>query len=160
MTQPKILDSKIIFLSVLFVIGATVLLLIFYSNKGSRQVDTKESKVDVEYVAQNTLPHELPTDLPIEGGAVLVRNEIIKVKNSTEVQYVRTYYSNKTVGANFDIYKKYLTQNDWDIALEQRESALAILIADKAGKLGTMSVTISENSVTRDVTVELNVVVK
>src|SRR3989344_1887054 len=155
---------KKLILLILCLVGVAVIFL-FYRSSPKQVSPTPSQKVEqippeTEYLPSTTLPPELPTNLPMEKDVPLVRNEIVKVDGGKEIQNVRMYYSQKTVTQNFDIYKKYLTDNNWKILLEQSDSNLATLLAEKAGNLGTFFISISKNSITGDVTVELNVVVK
>jgi len=155
---------KKLILLILCAVGVAIIFL-FYRSSPKQVSPTPPKEVEqipseTEYLGSTTLPPELPTNLPMEKDVPLVRNEIIKVDGGKEIQNVRMYYSKKTVKQNFDIYKKYLTDNDWKIIFQQSDSNMATLLAEKAGNLGTFSISISKNSITEDVTVELNVVVK
>jgi len=163
-SQTNIFNKKFIIIVILFIIGATALLLIYnYSNQNAplaTPLPPEQPKVEREYLPATTLPSELPTNLPFEEGAPLARNEIVKVDGGVETQYVRTYYSKKSVKQNFDIYKKYLTDNGWTIILEQSDKNYATLLAQKDGSKGVFNVGISQNSLTNDITVEVNVIVR
>ena len=116
-------------------------------------------KVGVEYIPQGTLPKEIPTDIPLEEGAPMQRNEIVKSADGAEEQYVYRFYSQKTVAENFDIYKKYLKDGGWVIKNSSKDANSAFLLANKEGKAGNMQITISKNSITGDITVEINVII-
>ena len=155
---------KKLILLILCAVGVAIIFL-FYRSSPKQVSPTPPKEVEqipseTEYLPSTTLPPELPTNLPMEKDVPLVRNEIIKVDGGKEIQNVRMYYSKKTVKQNLDIYKKYLTDNSWKIIFQQSDSNMATLLAEKAGNLGTFSISISKNSITEDVTVELNVVVK
>lgn len=152
-------NKKVILLSILFLIGLSAACYLYFFNKNVEKVDNESKERKIEYVV-GKLPAGLPENLPLEKDVVLARNENITSPQGTEIQGVRTYYSKKTVSENFEIYKKYLKDNGWYIAVEQNTKDFALLLAEKEGNKGNFKISISKNSITKDVSVEINMVVR
>ncbi|MEK7618125.1 MAG: hypothetical protein AAB410_03180 [Patescibacteria group bacterium] len=125
-----------------------------------QQAQPTPSKVDITYLEPGKLAPELPKDLPLEEGAPPQRSEILKAKDGSEVQNVYRYFSKKTVEENFQIYEKYFKATGWTIKASSTIENLATLAGEKAGQKGIFLVSISKNSITNDVSVELNVVIR
>ena len=116
-------------------------------------------EVETEYVAQDKLPEKLPADLPTEEGAPIQRNEVVKI-SANETQYARNYLSKKTVAENYAIYEKYFNDTGWRITSTSTAETYASLSAQKADTKEVLLVNISKNSITGDVSVEVNMVVR
>ncbi|MEK7618291.1 MAG: hypothetical protein AAB410_04035 [Patescibacteria group bacterium] len=119
------------------------------------------AKVAVETIDNTTLPELLPKNLPLEEGVEIQRNEIVRVLNSKETQYVRKYVSKLTVDENIEIYNKYLKDNSWKIktALVEPGKSAGIL-AEKQDQAGLLQISIAKNEITSEVTVELVIVTR
>ncbi|MEK7642520.1 MAG: hypothetical protein AAB392_01860 [Patescibacteria group bacterium] len=117
-------------------------------------------KVTIEYVEPGKLAPLLPTDLPLEEGAPMQRNEIVRTVDSREEQQVYRYYSKKTVEENFEIYSEYLEESGWAIKNSTQEATSAFILAEKEGKSGAMQVSVSKNSITDDITVEISITIR
>lgn len=154
-------NKKVILLGALFLIGLSVVCYLYFFDfsKKVEMTNTGPKEPTIEYVV-GKLPAGLPENLPLEDGVVLARNENITTPDSKEVQGVRIYYSKKTVSQNFEIYKKYLKENGWLVMVEQNSKDFALLLAEKEGDKGNFKISISKNSITGDVSVEINMVVK
>ena len=152
-------DRKFVVIVLLFILFASVYRVMYLKYRGV-VIQEPVEPTKVTYLPGNELAPELPNNLPLEEGVPLIRNEIVEVKGSTEVQHIRMYYSKKTVKENYNIYKKYLLDNGWKVSLENSQDNFANLIGDKEGNKGTLSVNISKNSITNDITVEINVVLR
>ncbi len=124
----------------------------------AQEVMTEE--FTTEEVPQNEIPSALPQNLPEEKDAPIIRNEIVTVSQGREMQYIRTYYSAKSVSANAKIFREFLNQEGWRIVLDQVQADFATIIAKKDGEVGDFKLTVSENNITNDITVETVVTIR
>ncbi len=122
--------------------------------QGNKGVEQTKPSHETQYVEQTKLPPNLPTDLPIEKGAIIARNEVVTIAGGREVQNIRTYYSKKTLTALYDDYKKYFISKGYKIAIDVSEPTTKLLMVDGLAA-GTFKFTASKNSITSDITVEV-----
>lgn len=150
--------KKVIILTIIFILIASVVWVMhLYGKKAPAPVAEEENSlladIKVQQVPTSELPPELPKNLPLEPNAPIMRNEILDVSQGREVQHLRTYVSSKTVAENVKIYRDYFAKDGWKVAAESIQKDNATIIATKAGN--TFKFTVSKNSITSDVTVEL-----
>jgi hypothetical protein len=152
--------NKKFLIALIVLIAALSLFLIFGDKLPVRKKAGTEPVPDkqVEYLPHDQLPPNLPANLPLEADAPLQRTEIVRIKDK-ENQFVRRYYSQKTVAENYAIYEKYLTDNNWKIESKINQENLAAFSATHPNQPGSLLITISKNSITQDVTVEINAVI-
>lgn len=125
-----------------------------FANSDNKLPQESQIPVEIERKSVEEIPAELPADLPFEEGQALIRNEVLTSPTTNEVQFARGFYSKKTVDENYDIYKKYLSDNGWKILFDTKEESYAMLGGTKSGVNGNLQITISKNSITGDVTVQ------
>lgn len=150
----------IITLLVIILIGVFVWRTYFRTQEEPVAGTTIAEDFVVESVPQNELPSKLPQNIPQEEDAPIIRNEIIKVSQGVETQYLRTYYSAKSVEENVKIFRDFLAKDGWKIVGEKVEENFAVFMAKKESETGDFKLTISENNITGDVTVEYVVTVR
>ena len=98
--------------------------------------------------------------MPIEEGAVVISNEIVKVTTpdgKQEEQVVRAYLSAKTVEENLKIYKDYVLAKGWQVSGEINVSKDLMIFLSYDPKNPTQPIKFEfvKNSVTKDVTVRI-----
>ncbi|MDP3993941.1 MAG: hypothetical protein U1C57_00455 [Candidatus Doudnabacteria bacterium] len=136
--------------------GAVILLLalvIFWQKPKSNDRGTAE--LVKKELAPNEAPAGFPAEIPIEEGAVIAQNYEVDAPDGRH-QATRVFISTKTVSQNYQIYSQFLSQNDWEIISQLREENYAALFAAKDG--GNLSISISKNSITGAVKVDLSAV--
>ena len=120
---------------------------------------TQTPNIVKEEVDTKNLPEALPSDLPLEAEAEVKENSVVSSPDKPGVtQYTRKYTSQKSLDENYEIYKDYLQKNGWNILTSIEEDGLRSLIAANADNSKQMFVTISENSLTGEVTVDVTIV--
>lgn len=79
------------------------------------------------------LPSGLPSDIPLEADAQVLRNERVTAEKveGTEVQARRVFVSNRSVEENATLYLEYLTQNGWEVADSESPEGFVVLIGQK-----------------------------
>lgn len=148
-------------LGVAVVVGAYYLISEYGGIKPARQ-STNQSKekdfsVAKKEVAANQAPSGFPSDVPIEAGATIIQNYEADVSDGRH-QATRVFQSSKTVAQNYQLYLDFLTKNGWTVSNKSETETIASLYAVKAGSELTVSIT--KNSVTGVVTVDLSALVK
>lgn len=151
--------AKVIFLVILFLVVSAFSSYFYFGDMWEVEKDVTEEGVKTEYIVGD-LPPNLPSNLPLEEGAVLMRNEIVTVPPGNEVQSVRTYLSKESVADNTTIFRKYLKDNGWLIVIDQNNQDFGLLMAEKPDKKGTFKFSVSKNSITKDITVEVNMTIR
>ncbi len=118
-------NSKSIYpIILIFLIGLAVVFYIWNQNKKPEVREEKpktEQKREVEYLGAESLPPGLPEDLPMEGSLGIKRNEVVNLtlpSGKTESQFVRSFYSEKTVAENLETYKDYVLGKGWQSTTE------------------------------------------
>lgn len=150
----KILIS-VLGLVVLIVAGSFLYKVYWNKLKSDTPIVNEEPKLEVKYYPKEEVPGDIPKDMPFEEGAVLLRNEMLTSNTSSQIQYARGYYSKKTVEENYEIYLKYFTDNDYRITNKFTQKDFATINARKTGVEGDMQVSISRNTLTEDITVQV-----
>ncbi len=155
-------NKKIIIFVLAVVILGGVLVWRLYPQTQTEPVaqEAMTEEFATEEVPQSEIPSALPQNLPEEKDAPIIRNEIITVAQGKEVQYLRTYYSAKSVSENAKIFREFLNQEDWRIVIDNVEENFATIIAKKDGAAGDFKLTVSENNITNDITVETVVTIR
>lgn len=154
-------NKKIIILLVVIILGG-VLVWRFYPKSQVEPLpqDPMTADFSVQEVPLDQIPSALPQNLPEEADALVIRNEIIDVSQGREVQYLRTYYSAKSVSENAKTFRDFLNQEGWRIVIDQVQADFATIIAKKDGEAGDFKLTVSKNSITDDITVETVVTIR
>lgn len=153
--------KKVIILTIIFIVLASVVWVMRLYDKSLKvPVIDNEIKSDftVKTLPTSELPDALPENLPFEANAPILRNEIIDVSQGREIQHLRTYISKKTVAENVKSYRDFFTKEGWKIAAESIDKDLATIIATKEGNV--IKLTVSKNSITSDVNVEVVVTLR
>ncbi|RJQ28885.1 hypothetical protein C4571_02485 [Candidatus Parcubacteria bacterium] len=104
-------NTVLIAVGILVFIGAAALLI--WKKPFSRPVNTTTN------VTAEKLPEKFPVDVPLEEGAKILKN-YNSVSPEGRVQASRVFESNRSVAANFDLYRNFLTdrQNGWTVVYE------------------------------------------
>lgn len=153
-----------IFLGIIVLVSVFLLFKSRQRNLGLNKTQNQklpETKTKVEQVPSDKLPPKLPENLPIEKEVGLLRNEIVETSVGEQVsqtEYVRHYFSKKTVKQNYEIYQKYFKDNGWKILFSQSQEVYANLVAQKTKEEKPLSVQVSKNTITGDVSVSISYV--
>ncbi len=160
-----LLNKKIVF--VVLVLAVIAGMLLIYKNILRKsvlgqifdtQVKTAEESLDFSFV-----PPAFPSDLPLEQGIVL-ENKISEnqvpdtgsFEVNSETQSVRKFLSAKSPEENFALYEAYLSERGWEIVYRLDEPDVKVLMAKKSGEEGLIKITISRNTLTGDVGIEIS----
>ena len=68
------------------------------------------------------IPSTFPKDIPVEAGSKPLKSFFAELADGM-TSTVRSFQSTKSVQANFDFYKKWLTQNNWQILTESSDKS-------------------------------------
>ena len=115
----------------------------------------KPDKIIKKDLAADEVPARFPAEVPIEQGAQITQNYEADPPDGTH-QATRVFESAKTVAQNYKFYSDFLTKNEWEIQTTLEDSNFAGLSAAKNGT--NLLVTISKNSITGAVSVDLTAV--
>lgn len=133
--------------------------------KISGEVFDAAIKTNTQELDPTRIPPAFPSDLPLEQG-VLLENQISEnqvpntntFKVEQETQSTRKYISQKSLEENYEIFGNYLSQNNWKVVYKLDEKNVKAYMAKKEGVEGMLKVSISKNTLTQDVMVELSIV--
>ena len=102
------------------------------------------------------LPEGLPTDLPIEKDAPIVKNELSYDAETGEIRSTRAYYSTRSIAQNQADYAAYFKKVGWQVLSSVNETQLAFIVASQTGVPGVLQVTISTDSLSGSTLVEIS----
>ncbi len=155
-----------------FVVGLIILIIlsgvfIVYSIFGRSEVNrglftpiTAPQNITVNKLNINKLPSAIPVNSLLEKNTLITENDTItSIDKPGVTQYTRKFISKKSVDENYTIYKKYLKNNGWKILSSLENKNLRSLVATKADNSQRFLITISENSVSHKVSVDLTVMI-
>ncbi len=131
--------------------------------KISGEVFDAAIKTNTQELDPTRIPPAFPSDLPLEQG-VLLENQVSEnqvpntntFKVEQETQSTRKYISQKTLEENYKIFGDYFFQNNWKVVYKLDETNVKAYMAKKEGVDGLLKISISKNSLTGDVTVEIS----
>ena len=130
-------------------------------NQSLNENQSVNENFNVENVPTSELPAGIPMDIPLEENVVIVQNDVITSKeNPGQTQYTRKFVSNRSLDANYLIYKDFLNANNWEVVSSVEQETLMSLIAVNPDKTRQLFITVSENTISGEVTVDLTVVVQ
>ena|SRR3989344_5798696 len=156
--QQNGLINKNLFFPLAGIIVLLLALVVFWQKPKSGQPEA-DNRSNVEIVKKDLVPNEtpagFPVETPIEEGAVIVQNYEADAPDGRH-QATRVFISTKTVSQNYQIYSQFLSQNGWEISSQSQEKNHATLFAAKDGT--NLSISISKNTITGVVTVDLSAV--
>jgi hypothetical protein len=106
----------------------------FPEDSGLSPAAKVNSSLKVTQVDFSRLPEGLPKDLPLEKDAAITQN--YQAEAGGRIQYTRQYASVKTPKENFELFKKYLEKNEWQILDSSgAEENIKSLAAAQAGMI-------------------------
>mgnify|MGYP003395549094 FL=1 len=111
----------------------------------TEQIKTGNLQQDVQY---NEIPGDLPKDLPIELSAPVIQNQLLYIKATDEIQSVRIYESEKPLAEISKAYSDYLNKDDWKVLGKTEQPTLVSFLGTGKTVIGTLQISISENSIT------------
>ncbi|MHA1868415.1 MAG: hypothetical protein ACTSXD_10270 [Candidatus Heimdallarchaeaceae archaeon] len=164
-------SQKIYWIILIFLVVLLSALIVFYFffKKGeiSEIRSTKEKTISsvfstppvvVHKINKNTLPDDIPSDIPLEKDALILENKIISLPDQPgTIQYTRKFISKKTLEENYKIYRNFIDRNDWDLISSVKKKYLISLSAMKS-KNKQLLITISKNTIAGTVIVDITVV--
>ena len=106
-------------------------------------------------LAADEVSARFPAEVPIEQGAQITQNYEADTPDGTH-QATRVFESAKTVAQNYKIYFNFFTAMGWNVANKLEKEDSAFLMGRKGETL--LLVTISKNSITGAVSVDLTAV--
>lgn len=116
--------------------------------------EANPTSLQVQKVAENTLPNKFPANLPIEKDGKIIQNF-----NATEVDgrynATREFESQQTLAQNIATYTKYLTDNGWEIKAKIDQSKLKMVMGKKENQQLQISVAQNPTTKTNLVTITL-----
>lgn len=160
-TQEQFKYKKSWIIIVLLVLVLILALLWQYKENEQLSVNepVKNENIEVQNVSANELPAAIPENIPMEEDAVILENDIITASEKPGVtQYTRKFVSNKSLEENYAIYKDFIDFNNWEVVSSVEEETLMLLIAVNPDKTEQLFVTVSKNTINKEVTVDLTVV--
>lgn len=159
--------------AILAIAGLAVLIIVIYFVASGRQgaapgtektgresketSETKEFAVTKKEVPANEAPSGFPSEVPIEAGAKITQNYEADTTDGRH-QATRTFESSRTVAQNYQTYLNFLTQNGWEVTNKLQTDNLASVFGKKDD--AELSATISKNSISGVVSVELSHIAK
>jgi len=139
-----------------------IILLVWQSTENknlSEESSVVNENIEVTKVPTGELPGTIPSNIPLEENALIVENTVITAPEKPGViQYTRKFVSNKSPEENYAIYKDFLNANNWEIVSSVEQETLMSLIALSPDKTQQLFITVSENTISGEVTVDLTVV--
>ena len=141
-----------------------IILLVWQSTgkkKATEEVPLVNENIEVQNVPTSELPSAIPNNIPLEENALIIENDIITAPDKPGItQYTRKFVSNKSPEENYAIYKDFLNANNWEVVSVTDEDTLKSLIAVSPNKTEQLFITVSENTISGEVTVDLTVIVQ
>ena len=131
-------------------------------NNQNQSIDESINEdLKVAKVPTGELPAGIPANIPLEENALIVQNDVITAPaESGQTQYTRKFVSNKSLDENYEIYKEFIAANNWEVVSVTDEATLKSLIAVNPDKTEQLFITVSENTISGEVTVDLTVIVQ
>ena len=149
----KILVGLIMILA--FAIGLTMLIAVFKGDS-KRQSSSRSDLSSVARkttVAENKLPENFPTNLPLEDNVEVTQNYNATTEDG-RFQATRTYESKKTLAENLAIYREYLNGNGWNIVSTVDQPTYKKISGTQG--IQTIQISLSENVNTKVKTVSIS----
>jgi len=141
-----------------------IILLVWQSTKNKKATEEMplvNENIEVQNVPTSELPSAIPNNIPLEENALIIENDIITAPDKPGItQYTRKFVSNKSPEENYAIYKDFLNANNWEVVSVTDEDTLKSLIAVSPDKTEQLFITVSENTISGEVTVDLTVIVQ
>ena len=148
-----------------FLVLAIVVVLFLVKSRGPNSPATNQQTqnqqgpplaLDIKDVNEKVVPEGLPSNLPMEAGAKVLQNYSGSNPANSDKYAIRVFVSNKTIQQNFEIYKKYASENGWAITSSVDQAAIPNVKSFSATKANAkLDVLISvnpDNQVTVNIT--------
>ena len=127
----------------------------------SEQIPEINENIKVTKVPTGELPQAIPANIPLEENALIIENDIITAPEKPGItQYTKKFISNRSPDENYEIYKEFIVANNWEVVSVTDEDTLKSLIAVSPNKTEQLFITVSENTISGEVTVDLTVIVQ
>jgi hypothetical protein len=132
---------------VLILIAAAGLILIWKSGISflkEKEVSKNQpvKNIAVKSFPKGELPSGLPSDIPLEKDAQVLRNEKVTIGNETTFR--RVFVSDRSLEENKKIYLEYLNKNGWEAADSRSPEGFAVLIGNKSENNQRLRIVISK----------------
>lgn len=128
----------------------------YYKDMGKEPVlpPLEEPKVVVDQVDSNQLPDRFPANFPLEKNVPINANYTAQAEGA--FQSTRQFISNKSLAENYKLYSDYLKKDGWKIEATLDEATVKSIFATKGR--ASVTVTMSQNTTTRESTVDISFV--
>jgi len=123
-----------------------------------QKINYQKLPIKKNHIVFDKLPESFPSDIPIEKKTKVLEN-YSATTTGNGFQTTRRFVSKKTIQENFNLYEKYLKSNNWAIVSTIDEEKVKAITATKSDNQ-QMYITISQNSITGDVVVDITSVTK
>jgi len=141
----------------LVIVGALLWFGRGYLSKPSIEEKTETPLTDLYQVVDvSKLPEGLPTNLPIEKNAPVVKNDLSYSARTNEITATRSYYSDLSIAKNQTNFTSYFQKESWQILSSLNEPQFAFIVASKEGVSGVLQVTVSLDAASNKVLVEIS----
>ena len=153
--------KKVGFLLVLILVIALIFWRYMEKTDTSEQIPEINENIKVTKVPTGELPQAIPANIPLEENALIIENDIITAPEKPGItQYTKKFISNRSPDENYESYKEFIVANNWEVVSVTDEDTLKSLIAVSPNKTEQLFITVSENTINKQVTVDLTVVVQ
>jgi len=155
-------------IGVLALVLTLIMALVWQSTKKNQPIEQENNQsrsinenIKATKVPTGELPQAIPANIPLEENALIIENDIITAPDKPGItQYTRKFVSGRSPEENYEIYRNFAVANKWEIVSSVEQETLMSLIAVNPDKTEQLFITVSENTISGEVTVDLTVIVQ
>ena len=159
MEQKEIVKKYLVALAMIVAAAVIITLAVNYyqsiwGNRANDEEFLSNQKV-TETVKSSELPKKFPSDIPIETGVEIIKNENSVDPDGT-THATRTFVSSKTLDENHSIYSKYLNDNGLVIENSVNQPENKVMFASKGQQNIQIAITLLKETKTNTVTISIS----